>query len=78
MSDREASDAGPRRPEARPPIRLLAESELATILPLIQILNPDVPPATLAMRLQAMRKEGYRCAGAFFGERCIAIAGLWF
>ncbi len=78
MSDREASDTGPRQSGARPHIRLLAESELTTILPLIQILNPDVPPATLALRLEAMRKEGYRCAGAFAGERCIAIAGLWF
>lgn len=78
MNPREATDTRPTQSKAEVPIRLLAESELATILPLIQTLNPDVPAATLATRLEAMREGGYRCVGAFSGERCIAVAGLWF
>ncbi|WP_226822200.1 hypothetical protein [Acidithiobacillus ferridurans] len=35
-------------------IRLLAKDELAMILPLVQELNPGVPPDVLAQRLQDM------------------------
>ena len=58
-------------------IRLLAKDELAMILPLVQELNPGVPPAVLAQRLQDMTAQGYRCTAAFADDCCIGVAGIW-
>ena len=56
-------------------IRLLAKNELALILPLVQILNPGVPPEVLAQRLQDMIAQGYQCVAAFADDCCIDVAG---
>ena len=74
----EMDEAQQPHPETRSSIRLLAESELAAILPLIEILNPDTSRAVLALRLEEMRDNGYRCAGAFVDRRCVGVAGMWF
>ena len=58
-------------------IRLLAKNELALILPLVQILNPGVPPEVLAQRLQDMIAQGYQCVAAFADDCCIGVAGIW-
>lgn len=74
----EMDEAQEPRPEARPSIRLLADNELAVMLPLIEILNPDTPRTVLAQRLAEMRENGYRCAGAFVDRQCVGVAGMWF
>jgi len=58
-------------------IRLLEKNELAMILPLVQELNPGVPPDVLAQRLQDMTAQGYQCAAAFSDDCCIGVAGIW-
>ncbi|WP_226842746.1 hypothetical protein [Acidithiobacillus thiooxidans] len=58
-------------------IRLLAEQELAIILPLVQILNPDVAPDLLAQRLQDMVEQGYQCVAVFSDDDCVGVAGIW-
>ncbi len=74
----EIDEAGRLRPEGEPSIRLLAENELAIMMPLIETLNPDIPPAVLAQRLAEIRENDYRCAGAFVDDRCVGVAGMWF
>jgi len=69
------AESGPLLPEIV--IRLLEKNELAMILPLIQELNPGVPPDVLAQRLQDMTAQGYQCAAAFAGDYCIGVAGIW-
>ncbi|MCR2831878.1 hypothetical protein NR402_16590 [Acidithiobacillus ferrooxidans] len=69
------AERGPLLPEMM--IRLLAKDELAMILPLVQELNPGVPPDVLAQRLQDMSEEGYQCAAAFADDCCIGVAGIW-
>ena len=69
------AESGPLLPEIV--IRLLEKNELAMILPLIQELNPGVPPDVLAQRLQDMTAQGYRCAAAFADDYCIGVAGIW-
>lgn len=58
-------------------IRLLAPSEMSRILPLVEQLNPSIPPPVLAERLTAMLQQGYQCAAALVDDQCIGIAGLW-
>jgi GNAT superfamily N-acetyltransferase len=58
-------------------IRLISIHDLATILPLIRQLNPAIPEATLANRLEEMKTQGYRCAGFYLDEELIGICGLW-
>ncbi len=58
-------------------IRLLAEQELAIILPLVQLLNPDLAPDLLAQRLQDMVEQGYQCVAAFSDDECVGVAGIW-
>lgn len=78
MEHSRASDAGPGDLRAGPRIRLLNDDELEIILPFVQALNPEVAPGTLAARLKDMRKNGYGCAAAYAGGRCVGVAGLWF
>ena len=58
-------------------VSLIPTAELSAILPLIQILNPDIDEAVLAHRLEEMPGQGYQCAGAYWGERLVGICGLW-
>ena len=58
-------------------IRLLRRAELARILPLIRELNPAIPEAVLAQRLEEMTQGGYQCVAALRNDRCIGVAGLW-
>ncbi|MBU2787885.1 GNAT family N-acetyltransferase [Acidithiobacillus sp. VAN18-1] len=58
-------------------IRMLTTEELSIVLPLVGILNPNVPPANLAQRLHEMENQGYQCAAAFIRDACVGVAGIW-
>ena len=57
-------------------IRLIPTADLPTILPLVQVLNPVLEAGLLASRLTEMTRQGYQCAGAYFGEKLVGICGL--
>lgn len=57
--------------------RWLPSSRGRDLLPLLALLNPQVPPRTLAARLREMRQRGYRCAGAYRERTLVGIAGVW-
>ncbi len=58
-------------------VRLIPADELPAILPLVQILNPDIDESVLAQRLAEMPGQGYQCAGAYYEEQLVGICGLW-
>ncbi len=58
-------------------ISLIPTNDLSVILPLVKMLNSTVDEALLAQRLDEMAGQGYQCAGAYQGEKLVAICGLW-
>lgn len=51
---------------------------MASILPLIAELNPDLPAETLERRLTEMLERGYRCVAARIpGGEIVGVAGFW-
>jgi GNAT superfamily N-acetyltransferase len=66
----------PKPPEIRLK-ELKSEADFDRMLPLLEQLNPSMPPETIRARLAAMRKEGYRCLGAWDGKALVGICGFW-
>ena len=60
-----------------PAIRLLDDSELPSILPLLRQSYPHLDETTLRRRLSELPAQNYRCAGAFIDGRLVAICGIW-
>ena len=59
-------------------LRLLADEELPSILPLLQQTYPHLSEDCLRTRLAAMPAQGYRCVGAFAADgTLVGISGLW-
>lgn len=58
-------------------LRLLAAEEMPQILPLLQLLGPDIPFELLESRLAEMQANHYHCLGAWLGNRLVAISGFW-
>lgn len=58
-------------------IRLIDASDLLTIVPLLRVLNDQIPAEILSQRLVEMREQGYRCAGAYRGDKLVGICGIW-
>jgi GNAT superfamily N-acetyltransferase len=58
-------------------IELIATENLASILPLLRLLNPTLSENTLTTRLEEMVSQGYQCAGLYHDNELIGICGLW-
>ncbi|HET9135968.1 MAG TPA: GNAT family N-acetyltransferase [Candidatus Kapabacteria bacterium] len=58
-------------------IELIPAERLDTVLPLLQLLNPNLHEDVIAERLSDVRKTDYRCVGVFNDKKLIAISGLW-
>ena len=58
-------------------VRLIPKEEIATILPLVKMTNPDLSEEVLRDRLEQMLPLGYQCVGVYDGERLIGISGIW-
>ena len=58
-------------------IELIDANNSLSIIPLLAILNPTIPIEALQSRLSEMITQGYKCVGAFDGEKLIGICGLW-
>jgi GNAT superfamily N-acetyltransferase len=59
------------------PISLIPSEEIHSIIPLLQLLNPDISSDVLKERLDEMILQGYECVGVFDREKLIGISGLW-
>jgi GNAT superfamily N-acetyltransferase len=58
-------------------IRLIPNEDILTIIPLLQVLNPQLSNELLTYRLQEMVKQDYRCVGIFDDDKLIGCSGLW-
>lgn len=58
-------------------IELIPESQILSVVPLLQVLNEHIPEATLRERLNEMVAQGYRCAGMYRNGKLVGICGLW-
>tara|TARA_R110002020_G_scaffold41067_11_gene121120 strand:+ start:3728 stop:4162 length:435 start_codon:yes stop_codon:yes gene_type:complete len=60
-------------------IRIISDSEVFSIIPLLQKLgNYKVSEKLLKDRLQEMTQQNYECLGIFEEEKLIGTCGLWF
>jgi GNAT superfamily N-acetyltransferase len=61
-----------------PPVRFqeIPQQQLATIEPLVRILNPAMTKATFRAHLKNMVADGYRCVGGYANQELVAIAGF--
>jgi GNAT superfamily N-acetyltransferase len=58
-------------------IKLIANDQIFSIIPLLQTTNSAIPEPVLRDRLIEMVGQGYRCAGIYSGHDLIGICGLW-
>jgi GNAT superfamily N-acetyltransferase len=58
-------------------IDLIPDENIFSVLPLLRILNPAIPEGMLRERLTEMVSQGYKCAGAYSGDRIVGICGMW-
>lgn len=58
-------------------IKFMQADETASALPLLTLINPSLSKDDLALYLDEMLAQGYRCALAFYDDLCIAVIGLW-
>ena len=58
-------------------IGLIPDGDIFSVVPLLRILNPAIPEGMLRERLGEMVSQGYKCAGAYSGDRIIGICGMW-
>ena len=58
-------------------IRLIDEEAFDPILPLLGLINPYMSREMLLDSLEAMRRQGYRCAYARYGGQYVGVLGLW-
>lgn len=58
-------------------ISLIPKEKIRAILPLIKLLNPDLPETVLLERLDEMLERGYECVGIYDNDKLVGISGLW-
>jgi len=58
-------------------IKLIANDQIFSIIPLLQTLNPTISETVLQNRLNEMIGQGYQCAGIYSNHNLIGICGLW-
>ncbi|MEZ4804217.1 MAG: GNAT family N-acetyltransferase [Bacteroidia bacterium] len=50
---------------------------MSSIIPLVQLLNPELDANILEERLQDMITKGYLCMGVYDSEKLIGVCGMW-
>lgn len=58
-------------------IKIIPDSEISTIIPLLNILNPKLSDELLKARLLEMIKQDYRCVGIYDDCKLIGCSGMW-
>lgn len=59
-------------------IRLIPKQEIATIIPLLRLLNNNaITDQVLEERMQDILQRNYECAGVYDQEKLIGICGVW-
>lgn len=58
-------------------IELINSEEMTSIIPFLQLSNPNIDEEILIQRIGEMVEQGYQCVGAFEGSKLVAVCGLW-
>lgn len=58
-------------------IRLIPNDQIASIIPLLRVLNDSISEQILQERLDEMLVQGYICVGLYDGDALVGICGLW-
>jgi ribosomal protein S18 acetylase RimI-like enzyme len=68
-----------RHPAATPEIALreVPTTQLSSIYPLIETLNPKLTKREFTKRLKVMIPLGYRAIAAYDGKRMVGLSGFW-
>lgn len=57
--------------------KLVDSTDIFSIIPLLQLLNPAREEVLLKDRLTEMVERGYECLGVYDESRLVGICGLW-
>jgi len=58
-------------------IEFIPKENLDCIIPLLQLLNPEMKQEIIIQRLNEMKKSDYQCVGVYDNSRLVAISGIW-
>lgn len=58
-------------------IRLIASTEICSLIPLLRVLNNAIPEPVLRARLGEMATQSYKCAGVYLNGELVGVCGLW-
>ncbi|MFT4517609.1 MAG: GNAT superfamily N-acetyltransferase [Gammaproteobacteria bacterium] len=58
-------------------IELINSEEMDSIIPFLQMSNPNIEKETLRLRVNEMIGQWYQCVGVFEENNLIAMCGLW-
>jgi len=58
-------------------IKLIDPEAIHSIIPLLNVLNPNISDEILSDRLIEMVSQGYQCVGVYDQEKLVGICGLW-
>jgi GNAT superfamily N-acetyltransferase len=58
-------------------IHFIPKENLDSIIPLLELLNPETASEVLIQRLNDVKKTDYQCVGVYDRSKLIAISGIW-
>jgi len=58
-------------------IEFISKENLDSIIPLLELLNPETVRDVIVERLEEIKKSDYQCVGVYDGSQLIAISGIW-
>lgn len=58
-------------------IGFIPAEELESILPFLEMLNPDLEKEILRQRFRDIKNTDYKCVAVYEGAKIIAISGIW-
>jgi len=58
-------------------VSIIPKEYLDSIIPLLEMLNPELGKEIIAQRLDEIKKTDYQCVGVYDGTKLIAISGIW-
>lgn len=56
---------------------LIPRQDMHSIIPFLQLLNPELELSLITERLEDMCTKGYECLGVYDEERLIGVCGIW-
>jgi GNAT superfamily N-acetyltransferase len=58
-------------------IKLIPDSDITSIIPLLKLLNENTDESLLKNRLKEMVDNSYHCVGVYYESQLIGVCGFW-